>query len=283
MANNGKYSIIIYEIVRKKVNAVEMTNTYWIEVEFLPCRGSFMSIKIAICDDTAEDIELLSSALYTYDPSFEIFSYASGETLIEEFLGSSFYVDILFLDIYMPGIDGVKVAQKIRREKKDVKIIFISSSNEHYPEAYEVFAFNYILKPFERESLYRVLDRAIDEIMRESRHKIRFSYKSTMYSVYSRDILYIESRDKLILFHMADESTLQCYDKLDRIEKELPEQSFIRCHKSFIVNAYYITEMGENHFRVGQVVISISKKHLKPAKDQYYAYLFSHMNRGQSS
>jgi len=242
-----------------------------------------MSIKIAICDDTAEDIELLSSTLYTYDPSFEILSYTSGNTLIDELLDSGFCVDILFLDIYMPGIDGVKTAQKIRNEKKDVKIIFVSSSNEHYPEAYEVFAFNYILKPFERERLYRVLDRAIDEIRRESRHKIRFSYKGTMYSVYSRDIQYIESRDKLILFHLEDGSALQCYDKLDQIAKELPEQSFIRCHQSFIVNTYYITEMGENHFRVGQVVISISKKHLKPAKDQYYAYLFSHMDRGQSS
>ncbi|MDP4094719.1 MAG: response regulator, partial [Bacillota bacterium] len=102
-----------------------------------------MPIKIAICDDTMEDIELLSSALYTYDRSFEIITYTNGETLIDEFLDSSLSVDILFLDIYMPGIDGVKTAQKIRGERKDLKIIFISSSKEHYPQAYEVFAFNY--------------------------------------------------------------------------------------------------------------------------------------------
>lgn len=241
-----------------------------------------MPIKIAICDDMAEDIELLSGALYTYDHSFEIVTYTNGETLIDEFMDSKPSVDILFLDIYMPGIDGVKTAQRIRGERKDIKIIFISSSKEHYPQAYEVFAFNYILKPFDRERLYSVLDRAIDEIKRGRSHKIRFSYKSTVYSVDCRDILYIESRDKLILFHLADVSTLQCYGKLDGIAKELPEQSFIRCHQSFIVNTSYITEMGENHFCVGQVVIGISKKHLKPAKDKYYAYLFSHMGRGQS-
>lgn len=241
-----------------------------------------MPVKIAICDDRLEDIELLSGALYTYDNSFEIITYTNGETLIEELLDSKHPVDILFLDIYMPGIDGIQTAQRIRTERKDIRIIFISSSREHYPQAYEVFAFNYILKPFDRERLYCVLDRAIDEIRRENSHKVRFSYKSTLYSVDCRDIRYIESRDKLILFHMADESTLQCYSKLDEISKELPEQFFIRCHQSFLVNSAYITEMGENHFRVGQVVISISKKHLKPAKDQYYAYLFSHMGRGQS-
>lgn len=240
-----------------------------------------MPVKIAICDDMAEDVELLSSALYTYDHSFEIIAYTNGETLIDEFRDSSLSVDILFLDIYMPGIDGVETAQRIRGEIKDIKIIFISSSKEHYPHAYEVFAFNYILKPFDRERLYRVLDRAMDEIGKERSHKISFSYKSTVYSVDCCDIIYIESRDKLILFHLADGRTLQCYGRLDGLIKELPEKSFIRCHQSFIVNTSYITEMGGNHFRVGQVVIGISKKHLKPAKDQYYRYLFSYMDGEQ--
>lgn len=240
-----------------------------------------MPIKIAICDDTSGDIELLSSALHTYDHSFEIITYTNGETLIDEFMDSSLCVDIIFLDIYMPGIDGVETAQRIRAERKNIKIIFLSSSKEHYPQAYEVFAFNYILKPFDRERLYCVLDQAIDEIRWERSHKIRFSYKSTMYSVDCRDILYIESRDKLILFHLEDGSTLQCYGKLDGIAKELPEQFFIRCHQSFTINTSYISQMGENYFRVGQAVIGISKKYLKPAKDQYYSYLFSHLSKGQ--
>jgi len=241
-----------------------------------------MPIKIAICDDTTEDIELLSGALYAYSHSFEIITYTNGETLIDEFLDSNLLVDILFLDIYMPGIDGVKTAQKISDVRKDIKIIFISSSKDHYSQAYEVFAFNYILKPFDRGKLYQVLDRAIEGIKRELRQKICFNYKSIEYSVNCRDIVYIESSDKLILFHLSDGSTLQCYGKLDEMIKELKGQTFVRCHQSFIVNISSVTEMGENYFRVGQAVIGISKKHLKPAKDQYYAYLFSHMGRVQS-
>lgn len=239
-----------------------------------------MPIKIAICDDATEDINLLSSALFAYDHSFEIITYTSGETLIAEFLDSNPSVDILFLDIYMPGIDGLMTAQKIRGQRKDIKIIFISSSKEYYPQAYEVFAFNYILKPFDRERLYQVLDCAIDELGKERSHKIHFSYKATVHSVDSRDVLYLESRDKLILFHLANESTLQCYGKLDEFINELREQPFIRCHQSFIVNTSHITEMGDNYFCIGQVAIGISKKYLRSAKDQYYAYLFSHMGRG---
>lgn len=241
-----------------------------------------MPINISICDDTKEDIEILKEALYAYDHSFDIISYTDGQAMIDDFLDTTHNIDILFLDIYMPGIDGIKTAESIRRERKDIKIIFITSSKEHYPQAYEVFAFNYILKPLDRERLYRILDHALEQINKENSQKICFSYKSTMYSVNYLDILFIESRDKIILFHKVDGDALKCYGKLDHIEKELPPETFIRCHQSFIVNTSHITEMGANYFRIGQVLISISKKNLKLAKERYYEYLFSHMGRGRA-
>lgn len=240
-----------------------------------------MPVRIIICDDAAEDITLLSDALYTYDPSFEFAAFTSGEAMLSEMTDTGLTADILFLDIYMPGVDGIHTAQRIRTQRKDLKIIFISSSNEHYHQAYEVFAFNYILKPFDKVRLFAVLDRALEEIGRENTCKINFSYKSASYSLDCREILYIESRDKLLLFHLADDSVLQTYWRLDEVLTELPNQSFIRCHQSFIVNISHITEMCENYFRIGQVPISISRKYLKSAKEQFYTYLFAHMSGGR--
>lgn len=79
---------------------------------------------------------------------------------------------------------------------------------------------------------------------------------------------------------MADKRILRCYAKLDEILKQLPEESFIRCHQSFAVNIFHVTEMAENHFHIDPAIISISKKYQKTAKDKYFQYLFSHMNRG---
>lgn len=236
-----------------------------------------MPIRIAICDDEQEDIRRLSDALLVFDPSFEISTYTRGNILIDELEDSAFSADILFLDIYMPGIDGIKTAREIRGRHQDVKIIYLSSSKEHYPQAYEVYAFNYIVKPFSRERLYDVLAHAVEEIQSGNGRKIRVQYKTNVYSVDCRDIQYIESRNKLLFFHLADGKTLQCYGRLDTIMKELPERSFIRCHQSFFVNVRHIAEMGENYFRVGPAVIGISKKYLKSAKDAYLTGLFSLM------
>ncbi len=240
-----------------------------------------MAVKITICDDVVEDIELLASVLYEYEPLFEITSFTSGKMMVNKFIESNFTTDILFLDIYMPEIDGIKMAQEIRNKNKDLKIIFISSSKDHYPDAYEVFAFNYILKPFSKERLYTVLDRALDEIKKENRYKICLQHKGAVYNVDCRDILYIESQERLLFFYLADKSVLQCYGKIAEIQKELPEEFFIRCHQSFIINLGQVTEMKENFAYLGQAIISISRKYVKNVKEQYYAYLFSHMDRGK--
>ncbi len=239
-----------------------------------------MSIQIGICDDNESDIKILSEALFAYDPSFQISTYSDGEALLEDCLEQRILFDILFLDIYMPGLNGIETAGKIRACMNDAKIIFISSSNEHYPEAYDVFAFNYILKPINSQKLNNVLNQAMKEVTRERRKQIVISYKSKSHRVFCSDIQYIESREKIIYFHMADKTTLQCYAKLDETLEQLPRETFIRCHQSFIVNILHVTEMGDRHFRIDPAVIGISKKHLKESKEKYFAYLFAHLNRG---
>ena len=239
-----------------------------------------MPMKIAVCDDSMEDIEQITNALLTYDPFFKIEIYTNGEMLIEELMDASITIDILFLDIYMPGLNGIQTAQKIRDKNKDIKIIFCSSSKDHYPQAYELFAFNYIVKPIDRQRLYVVLERALGELRKARSYKIHINYKSASHNVDCRDIHYIESRDKLLLFHLADERVLQCYGKLEGMMKDLPEPLFFRCHQSFIVNLSHVTEMGERYFRVRKVMIGISRKYEKEAKDRYYSFLFSQMGGG---
>ncbi|MDD2484409.1 MAG: response regulator [Eubacteriales bacterium] len=239
-----------------------------------------MSVQIGICDDCPEDIKTLAEALYHYDPAFQISTYSSGESLLAACKEHEVLWDLLFLDIYMPELSGIDTAQQLRSDRKDIKIIFVSSSNEHYPEAYDVFAFNYLIKPLNREKLKHILDQALSDLSKEREEQISFRHKGGVYRVYCRDIQYIESRDKMILLHMEDKTVFQTYGKMDEILKQLPEEYFIRCHQSFAVNILHVSEMSENRFRVDPAVISISKKHITSAKQKYFAYLFEHMNKG---
>jgi len=241
-----------------------------------------MTISIGICDDNEEDIRVLTRALYEYDPTFRISAYTNGESLLGDWEEKRILFDIIFLDIYMPVFNGIELAKKLHADMKDTKIVFVTSSNEHYPDAYDVFAFNYLLKPLNTDKLYLILDKVLAGITEERRLQISFKYKSSSYRVFYKDILYIESRDKTVCFHMADKTVLKYYGKLSGIYKQLPEDLFIRCHQSFIVNIRYIDKVADNHFVVGNIPISISKKYIKAAKDNYFTYLFEHMkNRGQ--
>ncbi|MFA9422063.1 MAG: LytR/AlgR family response regulator transcription factor [Sedimentibacter sp.] len=239
-----------------------------------------MQFQIGICDDNSEDIKILTEALCAYDASFKISTYTDGESLLEDISENKILFDILFLDIYMPRLNGVETAIKIRSFLQHAKIIFISSSNDHYPEAYDVFAFNYVLKPLDRTKLNGILDQAFLGIANERRHQISFSYKSVNYRIFSINIMYIESRNKIIYFHMKDKTLLNCYGKLDEILKQLPEESFIRCHQSYVVNASFVTEMVGDYFFIGSVGIGISKRHRKNSKDKYFDYLFNHISKG---
>lgn len=238
------------------------------EAKALPAR-------IGICDDNAEDARALLYALREYDPSFQISVYADGPSLLEDCYEPQALFDIVFLDIYMPGQNGIEIARELRASQKDVKIVFISSSNEHYPEAYDVFAFNYLLKPLNQEKLNIILEQALVDISKQRQQQVSFTYKGITHRLYCRDILYIESRDKTVLFHMADKSTLLCYAQLDAMLEKLPGELFVRCHQSFAVNVLHVSEMADKHFRIDPVVISISKRYREAAREKYFAYLFT--------
>jgi DNA-binding LytR/AlgR family response regulator len=237
-----------------------------------------MPIKIGICDDRAEDIGRLKEALYSYNPSFQIIEYTDGDQLLEDCEEKKYPFDLLFLDIYMPLINGIELAGKIRSLMNDVKIIFVSSSKDHYSDAYDVFAFHYLIKPIDSNKLNYVLDHALINIRKERSCQIQFSYKGANYRLLCMDILYVESRDKLILFHTLEGAVLKCYAKLTDIMDQLPRESFVRCHQSYAVNMLHIKEMTDSSLRIDDMNISISRKYRKESKDKYYEYLFTHMN-----
>lgn len=240
-----------------------------------------MPIKIAVCDDSPEDIRLLSESLYACDPSVELAAYTAGRPLLDDVLDGSCSADIVFLDIYMPGFDGIQTARKLREQNKDVKIVFLSSSGEHYPEAYEVFAFNYLVKPLDRERLRAVLEQAVRELGKDRARKLRFEYKSTAYRVDCRDILLHRKHEPsasvpyggrwhpAMLWEAGGHPARAARQTLRALPPELRGEC-LRNHSN--------AGQSRPHRAVGHR--DLEKIH-KATKEQYFVYGFSQMGRGE--
>lgn len=196
-----------------------------------------MSLRIAICDDEngiCEEINRLAKQ-QAPDCSTEIF--LSGEALLK----SSGEYDLYFLDIQMGAINGIKTAEAIRQRQQEKHlpkslIIFITGLREHMSDAFDVNAFHYLLKPINREKFIAVFDRAIEELetLRKENPSILLKDGDAHIQLFHKDIYFVESYNKKMLFHTAD-AVHEHYMKLSTLESELG-WPFYRCHRCYLVN-----------------------------------------------
>lgn len=159
----------------------------------------------------------------------------------EQFLQSGWATEkygVLFIDIELPGMNGMELARKLRQGGYCDLIVFTTNFEEYVYEGYEVEAFRYLRKPVRIQDIAVCMERA-DRIMQEK--MLVFMFKRKRYSIPYRDISYISSYGHYLTVHTRE----QDYDwkyLLKELQPQLPEQ-FVRCHRSFIVNLDYMRRL----------------------------------------
>lgn len=157
----------------------------------------------------------------------------------EELLQSEEDFDIVFLDIMMDGLDGMKTAKRIRKKASCRLLVFISASRDYVFDAYDVEAFWYLVKPVEREKLKQVLKKAVLKTEAASPDFILVNKGRQKQKIFLRDILYFEIMGRLIDIHKTG-GISDYYGKISILEEELREKGFFRCHKSYLVHLKYV-------------------------------------------
>ena len=114
-------------------------------------------MKIAICDDEKYIRDFLAECISDEITDAIVKCYESAEDLLE----AAYNPDILFLDIQMPGIDGMELAKQVRANGSDAVIIFVTALEEYVFNAFDVRAFNYLVKPIDKNKLNEVLHAAV--------------------------------------------------------------------------------------------------------------------------
>lgn len=134
-------------------------------------------MEIAICDDERKICQLLQNKIEKYyfsqDLPFNIYIYEDGNSLLESNLNK---IDVLFLDIDMPGKNGMEIAHELRNYNKDLLIVFLTAYSEYVFESFKVDTFRYLLKPLDDQELVEVLDAALDRIQIDKDEYFNFHF-----------------------------------------------------------------------------------------------------------
>ena len=201
-----------------------------------------MTVNIAIIDDCAEDVGYLSTVVDDWADKRGINTLKSSFLNAEAFLfdGEDEYFDILLLDIEMGRMNGVELAKKLRRDGGDEQIIFITGYPDFISDGYDVSALHYLLKPFNRNKLFEVLDRAVARLRREPPTVLLSSGKET-YTLKTDSIVYGESDGHYVLLHTRDEE-IRLRMTVSELEETLGE-GFCRPSRSFIVGLAHISRI----------------------------------------
>lgn len=196
-------------------------------------------LQVAVCDD--EIIECCNMAKRIKEIMEEmkmpciIRQFRSGGELLQAL--ESF--DIVFLDIMMQEPDGMTTAQILRERAFDKILVFVSSSREYVFEAYDVEAFQYLLKPVGDRKLKSVLQKAVRKTESRSQGFIIVSRERQKKKLFLDDIYYFEIRGRIVDVH-GPEGIFTYYEQIGELENKLRDKNFFRCHKSYLINLKYV-------------------------------------------
>ena len=196
-------------------------------------------LSIAACDDDVIACSNMSrkvrDLLGEMKKSCMIRQFCSGRELLQ----ASENFDIVFLDILMRDLDGMKTAQIFREKSSNKILIFVSSSREYVFEAYDVEAFQYLLKPVDGRKLKNVLQKAVHKTESRSQEFIIVSRERQRKKLFLDDIYYFEIKGRTIDVH-GPEDIFTYYEQIGELENKLRDKGFFRCHKSYLVNLKYV-------------------------------------------
>ena len=161
-------------------------------------------IKIAICDDQPDELAELAAIIKNYCKSrqktISLDCFQSSHALLDTVEGQNHF-DILILDIILPEMDGIALAKALRTIDDESTIIFLTTSPDYALKSYEVNAFQYLLKPLDRQKFYDILDKLLDRLTLTQTQRLVITTPQGIQSLKAYDITYVEHISHVLYIH----------------------------------------------------------------------------------
>lgn len=233
-------------------------------------------LRIAVCDDLRAFLRHTKIAIQQWEKGpdeLHIETFEDADSLLTAHRSKPF--DIILLDVVMPLLDGIEAAREIRQNDRSVKIVFLTSSPEFAVASYTVKADNYLLKPVDKQALYRCLEQLYEDIRQRAKY-IMVRSSTAMHRILLEDIESVEAQNKRVLISLTDGSVIEAAEPLYAFENKLPlEEGFFKCHRSYMINLYRIDTytQKEIHMHSG-CRIPVSRSFHKEFETAYFTLLF---------
>lgn len=202
-------------------------------------------MRIAICDDVSTDRQALIQYINkyigeNYAKDVDIREYNCAEAL----LADKIVPTLLFLDIYMQGINGMEAAKQLLARGYSGGIVFTSATSEFGAASYDLNALDYLVKPFTYGRFLKTIKKC-DESLNATLATIPVRSGRQNIKLFLREILYIETGSHCVLFHTLRE-TIKSPMTMSEVEIRLSKHSsFIRCHRSYIINLNAVEDVNQ--------------------------------------
>ena len=232
-------------------------------------------LRVLVADDEAPAREELAWLLGHHPSVTTVRTASSGAEVLKAL--EDLDVDALFLDIRMPGLDGLDVARVLARFKAPPKVVFVTAYDEHAVEAFDLRAVDYLLKPVRAERLAEAVRRVIDAlgagtdpVPTDDDETIAVELGGVTRFVQRSDVRFVEAQGDYARLHTAGKSHLVRVP-LTTLEQQWAAAGFVRIHRSHLVSLRHIDEMrvdsGHWTVRVGDDVLQVSRRHSRELRD----------------
>lgn len=234
-------------------------------------------LKVIIADDEHDALEVLNNIIVDTGNAVVLRAITNPKQV--ETLVNKHQPDVLFLDVEMPGIDGLQLLKNIREYNKDIKIVMITAYDKYMCDAIKHNVYSYLLKPVDRIELTNVINS-----LYLLKNKSVESYKTKLKLPVHEGYIFIEVRDIFMLkadgnytkIFRNDHTHYTSSYNMGRLLKRLPPEMFLRINRGCAVNSSYLTKINKEDctcvalVRNKEYTLKISNTFLKAFKKSYH-------------
>lgn len=217
-------------------------------------------LRIALCDDemqARDSLRIQLEKILNEETEEIVYEFSSAKNAVRWLKSHPGEIDLLFLDVEMPELNGMEAAEKIREFNRNLMIVFVTGYCDYVFDGYRVNALDYLVKPIKEKQLLQLMKRVNERVFQKSKQTFTLKNTEGIYRFYFSDILYFYSEKRRCIL-VTETNEYPFYEKLDMVEKQTSPY-FVRIHQRYLVNSCLVDHVGSCEVEIGNCSLPISR------------------------